>query len=230
VLRTAGLVDVRKDAQRRIYALRLAPIAEIDAWLAARTDGCGTTASTRWASYLDNEQPRDRTMIDHGTYVEHDGRPAVRFTRRYPHSAERVWAAVSEPAGLRHWFPSRVELEPARGRSHRLPRRPQLPEETSGTILAYDPPRQLAFTWGGDELHLTVEPDGEGGRAHPAQRAGGARHRRPQRRGWTVCLAELEKHLRGDRPTARTAPPPSRGRSSTRLRAAGMPSGAPIPG
>jgi hypothetical protein len=22
-------------------------------------------------------------MIDHGTYVEHDGRPAVRFTRRY---------------------------------------------------------------------------------------------------------------------------------------------------
>jgi DNA-binding transcriptional ArsR family regulator len=34
VLRTAGLVDVRKDAQRRIYALRPAPIAEIDAWLA----------------------------------------------------------------------------------------------------------------------------------------------------------------------------------------------------
>ena len=54
-------------------------------------------------------------MIDHGTYVEHDGRPAVRFTRRYPHSAERVWAAVSEPAGLRHWFPSRVELEPRVG-------------------------------------------------------------------------------------------------------------------
>jgi DNA-binding transcriptional ArsR family regulator len=34
VLRAAGLVDVRKDAQRRIYALRTAPIAEIDAWLA----------------------------------------------------------------------------------------------------------------------------------------------------------------------------------------------------
>ena len=33
VLRAAGLVDVRKDAQRRIYALRTAPIAEIDAWL-----------------------------------------------------------------------------------------------------------------------------------------------------------------------------------------------------
>jgi len=54
VLRTAGLVDVRKDAQRRIYALRPAPIAEIDAWLAPyrrlwndRLDALG--------EYLDND-------------------------------------------------------------------------------------------------------------------------------------------------------------------------------
>lgn len=33
VLREAGLVEVRQDAQRRIYALRPAPLAEIDAWL-----------------------------------------------------------------------------------------------------------------------------------------------------------------------------------------------------
>jgi DNA-binding transcriptional ArsR family regulator len=34
VLREAGLVDVRQDAQRRIYRLQPAPLAEIDAWLA----------------------------------------------------------------------------------------------------------------------------------------------------------------------------------------------------
>ena len=33
VLREAGLVDVRQEAQRRIYTLRLAPFAEVDAWL-----------------------------------------------------------------------------------------------------------------------------------------------------------------------------------------------------
>lgn len=33
VLRDAGLVDVRKDAQRRVYELRLEPLAELDAWL-----------------------------------------------------------------------------------------------------------------------------------------------------------------------------------------------------
>src|SRR5438309_9707248 len=34
VLREAGLVDVRVDAQRRWYQLRPEPLAEVDAWLA----------------------------------------------------------------------------------------------------------------------------------------------------------------------------------------------------
>lgn len=33
VLRDAGLVDVRRDAQRRWYRLRPAPLVEVDAWL-----------------------------------------------------------------------------------------------------------------------------------------------------------------------------------------------------
>jgi DNA-binding transcriptional ArsR family regulator len=33
VLREAGLVEVRHEAQRRIYALRPAPLAEVDGWL-----------------------------------------------------------------------------------------------------------------------------------------------------------------------------------------------------
>lgn len=33
VLREAGLVDVRQDAQRRLYRIRPEPLQEIDAWL-----------------------------------------------------------------------------------------------------------------------------------------------------------------------------------------------------
>lgn len=33
VLREAGLVDVRQNAQRRVYTLRPEPLAEVDAWL-----------------------------------------------------------------------------------------------------------------------------------------------------------------------------------------------------
>jgi DNA-binding transcriptional ArsR family regulator len=32
VLREAGLVDVRQEAQRRVYSLRLEPLAEVDEW------------------------------------------------------------------------------------------------------------------------------------------------------------------------------------------------------
>ena len=33
VLREAGLVDVRQEAQRRIYSIRPEPLAEVDEWL-----------------------------------------------------------------------------------------------------------------------------------------------------------------------------------------------------
>ena len=33
VLREAGLVEVRKEAQRRVYELRAEPLAEVDEWL-----------------------------------------------------------------------------------------------------------------------------------------------------------------------------------------------------
>lgn len=33
VLREAGLVEVRQQAQRRVYSLRIEPLAEVDEWL-----------------------------------------------------------------------------------------------------------------------------------------------------------------------------------------------------
>ncbi len=45
VLREAGLVEVRQDAQRRVYSLRPEPLAEIDAWLG--------TYRTLWEQRLD---------------------------------------------------------------------------------------------------------------------------------------------------------------------------------
>src|SRR4051812_9300618 len=45
VLREAGLVDVRTDAQKRMYRLRPEPLAEVDAWL--------TPYRRLWARRLD---------------------------------------------------------------------------------------------------------------------------------------------------------------------------------
>jgi DNA-binding transcriptional ArsR family regulator len=45
VLRESGLVDVRIDANRRLYRLRMEPLAELDAWL--------TPYRQLWADALD---------------------------------------------------------------------------------------------------------------------------------------------------------------------------------
>lgn len=54
VLRDAGLVEVRKDAQRRMYRLRAEPLRELDAWL--------EPYRAHWAGRLDAlEQHLQRT-------------------------------------------------------------------------------------------------------------------------------------------------------------------------
>lgn len=45
VLREAGLVSARPDAQRRLYELRVEPLVEIDAWLEPYRQ--------KWAGHLD---------------------------------------------------------------------------------------------------------------------------------------------------------------------------------
>ncbi|MEU4572730.1 ArsR/SmtB family transcription factor [Nonomuraea sp. ATR24] len=55
-LRQAGLVTVRKDAQRRWYELRPQPLAEIDAWL--------TPYRRLWAGSLDRLEHHLDTMPD----------------------------------------------------------------------------------------------------------------------------------------------------------------------
>ncbi|MEV4888651.1 ArsR/SmtB family transcription factor [Nonomuraea sp. NPDC050547] len=58
VLREAGLVAVRKDAQRRWYELRPQPLAEIDAWLAPYR-GLWTASFDALEAHLETMEDRD---------------------------------------------------------------------------------------------------------------------------------------------------------------------------
>jgi uncharacterized protein YndB with AHSA1/START domain len=170
----------------------------------------------------------DRT--DFGTYVEYEGRPAVRFVRTYPHSIERVWSAVTNSDELRHWFPSRVAIELRPGGTISFSGDPHI-EDATGSVLACDPPRQLVFTWGGDELHFELEPLGERQCRFTLinvlhERNAAARNGA----GWHICLAELDKRLAGDTsdgPHSASAEPWQP--LYERYIAAGLPSGAEIP-
>jgi len=166
-----------------------------------------------------------------GTYLEIDGRPAVRFERTYPHPIDRVWSAISEPDELRHWFPSAVEIDGRAGGAVEFSGDPNL-VDSRGTVLVYEPPRRLAFTWGRDELHFELEPDGDGCRLTLTnvldQRNAAARNAS----GWSVCLGVLDRHLAGvtvGGPHAPDAQVPPHELYEDYV-AAGLPSGAPIPG
>lgn len=59
-----------------------------------------------------------------GTLTEVDGRPALRFERRLPHSPERVWRAVTDETSA--WFVAPIvwdELD----------------------VVTWDPPREVVW-------------------------------------------------------------------------------------
>jgi uncharacterized protein YndB with AHSA1/START domain len=154
----------------------------------------------------------------------------VRFVRTYPYPIERVWASVTTPEGLTHWFPADVEIELRLGGTVTY-RGDAFAKDRTGEVLAYDPPTELAVTWGPEELHFHLERLDDSQCQFTlidilATRDSAAR----QAAGWDVCLSELDKFLAGETadgphsPTAEPWPP----RYEIYL-AAGLPSGARIP-
>jgi uncharacterized protein YndB with AHSA1/START domain len=101
--------------------------------------------------------------------------PTLRLERRYSHSVERVWRAISKPDELRHWFPPGEELQ----------------------VTEKDPPHLLAGSWYGDTLRFELRPDGEGCLlvfSHVfSDRAKAAR----DAAGWESCFVRLDALLAG---------------------------------
>lgn len=170
--------------------------------------------------------------MDLGTYFQVDGRPAVRFERTYAHPVERVWDAVATSDGLAHWFPSKVEIEPHDGGKVTFSGDPNIATTTTGTVLAFEPPLRLHFSWSNDELRFDLEPLGDGHTRLTLINVLEATDTAARNAaGWSVCLAELDKDLAGERADG----PHSETAQSWRVYydayvASGVPSGAFIPG
>src|SRR3954454_12794474 len=80
VLRDAGLERARTEAQKRVYELDPAPLAEVEAWLAPYRD--------RWAARLDAlERHLDERSADaaEGTIEQRGDEAMIRFERELAH-------------------------------------------------------------------------------------------------------------------------------------------------
>ncbi|MFD8232497.1 SRPBCC family protein [Streptomyces sp. NPDC059696] len=167
-----------------------------------------------------------------GTYLTlDDGRPAVRFSRLYDHPVERVWQFVTDADELERWFPARAEIELRPGGAVRFSGDPHM-EDSTGRVLAVDPPRHLSFEWGGDELRFDLEETGQKSTRFTLTNVLAAQDSAARNgAGWEVCLAALDARARGE-----TTAGPHAGADApwkelyAAYVAAGLPSGAPVPG
>jgi uncharacterized protein YndB with AHSA1/START domain len=125
-----------------------------------------------------------------GTLETVNDRPALRFERRLNHSIERVWRAVSDPAELARWFVAPVEWGPETGEAFEA-------AGQTGEITELEPPRLIAWTWGGERFRFELSPEGGGCLlvfTHVFDdRALGAQHAA----GWETYFKRLDAHLAG---------------------------------
>ena len=158
VLREAGLVEVRQDAQRRIYSLRPDPLAGVDEWLARyralwdqRLDALHTEVArgkreTKEHQMTGNEQADPRIL---GSLRAADGDGIVRVEDRFDTDIDDLWSALTEPRRLARWM-GEVEGELRLGGEFRA-RFFASGWEGTGRVEVCEPPRRLRL--------LTRQPD-----------------------------------------------------------------------
>jgi DNA-binding transcriptional ArsR family regulator/uncharacterized protein YndB with AHSA1/START domain len=145
VLREAGLVEFRQEAQRRVYGLRPEALAEIDEWLdryRALWQQRLNALHTELARGKARTKERQMTSIL-GSLRSEDGNGGVRMEDRYDTDIDDLWSALTDPRRLARWY-GEVEGDLRLGGELQV-RIPDAGERT-GRVDACEPPRRLLVT------------------------------------------------------------------------------------
>jgi uncharacterized protein YndB with AHSA1/START domain len=127
------------------------------------------------------------------TLLRAGARPILRFERHLPRPVEEVWRAVTDPAEMRTWFPTRIEIAGWKAGAslthffdgHEI-------EPLPGTVLEWDPPHRVRFTWGDDTIGFQLAPAADGGTVFVLTEELGAGAAARNAAGWEGCLDRLE--------------------------------------
>ena len=127
------------------------------------------------------------------------------LVRQLRHSPAKVWTALTDPAHLREWAPFDSDGNlAAEGRTVRLTTvgAPTL-LVTETTVTRADPPRELVYNWGGNDMRWELEPH-DGGTRLTLWTSIDRRYIAIGAAGWHVCFDVLD-HLLGGTPLGRMA-------------------------
>lgn len=125
---------------------------------------------------------------------------AIERTLELDASRARVWKAITDPAELERWFPTRAswELRPGGSGAFFWEGHGEFPIE----VVRVDEPRHLAWRWGmeSDEVTLVewwLDERPDGGTTLRLRESGFTthKHRDGNDEGWSEELAELEQLL-----------------------------------
>jgi uncharacterized protein YndB with AHSA1/START domain len=131
--------------------------------------------------------------MSEATLLRAGSRPVLRFERHLSRPVDVVWRAVTDPVEMRSWFPTRIEItewkvgEPLThhfdgGEMDPLP----------GTVMGWDPPRRVSFTWAEDTITIELSPRDDGGTDLVLTEELAANHAARNAAGWETCLDRLE--------------------------------------
>jgi uncharacterized protein YndB with AHSA1/START domain len=127
------------------------------------------------------------------TLLRTGDRPVLRFERHLPKPHDQVWKAVTDPVEMRSWFPTRIEIhqwEVGASLTHHFDDHDIDP--LPGTVLEWDPPRRVSFTWGEDTIGFELTAAADGGTVFVLTEELGAHVAARNAAGWQSCLDRLE--------------------------------------
>jgi uncharacterized protein YndB with AHSA1/START domain len=120
-------------------------------------------------------------------------RPVLRFERHLSSPIDVVWRAVTDPDAMRSWFPTRIEIEEWKvgaTLTHHFDEHDIGP--LSGTVLEWDPPRRVSFTWDVDTITFELTAAPTGGTIFVLSEQLSATRAARNAAGWDSCLDRLQ--------------------------------------
>jgi len=141
--------------------------------------------------------------VSEATLLVAGRKPVLRFERFLPRPVEDVWRAVTDPAEMQAWFPTRIEIdhwEKGATLTHHFDDAAMDP--LPGRVLECSEPHRLVFTWGDDTIGFELTPVEGGTRFVLTEEIGASRAAR-NAAGWEVCLERLVEGSVGEDWTSR---------------------------